>query len=281
MVAPYGSAAATLNLPLTQSAPGRFSVTATATTGGNVLVAVFGPAAGVIHFDNVLVERSATANRYFDGNTSGAAWDGAANASTSWVSTRPGVAPVPPTVTLGAGAGAYTFSGLTTGAGYTFTVTANGASGSAPPATVDGYTLPDSPLNLAAVPGKNTVALTWDDVPGASTYTVNRNGGAASAACTADATAGCTDTGLADATSYSYTVTAYGPGGSSLASTPAVVVVTRPARAGNLHRNRVRHDHHPHLGGGARHHHRVPGLPVRRRVHPRRVRPSPPPPPAS
>ena len=129
MVAPYGSPAVTLALPLTQTTTGRFSLTTTATTAGNVLVAVFGPTAGAIHFDNVLVERTSSSNRYFDGNAAGANWDGAANASTSRVVTRPGVAPAPASVALGVGATSYTFTGLTGGAGYTFTATANGANG--------------------------------------------------------------------------------------------------------------------------------------------------------
>jgi len=84
------------NLPLTQVAPGRFSVTATATATATAVAYVAGQASGVFHFDNVLLEKAAVAGTYFDGSTAAAgdytyAWTGTANASTSTQS-APGVA---------------------------------------------------------------------------------------------------------------------------------------------------------------------------------------------
>jgi hypothetical protein len=91
-----GTAAATASLPLTQASPGRFSVTATAVSSGTVNAAVFAGAAlgDVLHFDNVLIEKSATAGTYFDGSTAATpvtvyAWSGTPNASTSTASPAP------------------------------------------------------------------------------------------------------------------------------------------------------------------------------------------------
>lgn len=72
-------------LPLTQEVPERFAVVATATTSGQLQYALVGGTVptDTMFFDNVLVEKSATLNPYFDGSTFGSGWTGAANASSS------------------------------------------------------------------------------------------------------------------------------------------------------------------------------------------------------
>jgi hypothetical protein len=91
-----GAALATTALPLTQGAAQRFSVTATAVSTGSAILGVFaGAGAGdVFHFDNVLIEKAATAGTYFDGSTAAAggyayAWSGTVNESTSTASPAP------------------------------------------------------------------------------------------------------------------------------------------------------------------------------------------------
>lgn len=79
-----GGVAVTLNLPLNQVSPTRFSITTTANgSGTDVLVALFAPTTGYAYFDNVLIEKTSVALPYFDGSTYGAAWTGTPNASTS------------------------------------------------------------------------------------------------------------------------------------------------------------------------------------------------------
>lgn len=85
-----GAVTQTTALPLTQSSPGRYSVTsAPAVTAGNIILAVFGPTTGgSIIFDNVLIEKSTVAGTYFDGGTAAKgdfinAWLGTINASAS------------------------------------------------------------------------------------------------------------------------------------------------------------------------------------------------------
>ena len=84
-----GSAGVYTSLPLTQVAPGRYSVTATAVSAGAAVCAIYSGSAlaDVVHFDNVLIEKSATPGPYFDGDTPDTAhmyaWTGAAPDSTS------------------------------------------------------------------------------------------------------------------------------------------------------------------------------------------------------
>ena len=103
-----GSLVTRFYLPKTQTTAGRFSVTATVIGSGNAQTAlVSGDAADVIFFDNVLLERSATAGTYFDGSSLGGVWAGTPNASTSTQTTHSGGMSEPlsePLSTIGGGA---------------------------------------------------------------------------------------------------------------------------------------------------------------------------------
>ncbi|MGV8847085.1 beta strand repeat-containing protein [Tessaracoccus sp.] len=160
--APTGAVAATTSLPLTQVAPGRYSVTMTAATAGTITAGVYAPTgAGVIHFDNVLIEKTLTAGTYFDGNTPTATWDGASNASSSHLTvnantltwTAPAGATSYDLYRVGTAAPIYTGTALTFddkarpwGTSSQYYMTASNAGGaSANSNTVTLATTPDSP----------------------------------------------------------------------------------------------------------------------------------------
>ena len=103
-----------------------------------------------------------------------------------------------------------------------------GAPPVAPPATPSG--LSATPQWAASCPkcagmAMPHIVLAWNAVPGAASYTVYRDG-----AKTQDALAssGWTDMAVVSGHSYTYTVTATGPGGESLPSAPASAVAPSP-----------------------------------------------------
>ncbi|MGV8910285.1 MAG: hypothetical protein ACOH1Y_14985, partial [Propionicimonas sp.] len=117
--------------------------------------------AGVIHFDNVLIEKTLTAGTYFDGNTPTATWDGASNASSSHLTanantltwTAPAGATSYDLYRVGTAAPIYTGTALTFddkarpwGTSSQYYMTASNAGGaSANSNTVTLATTPDSP----------------------------------------------------------------------------------------------------------------------------------------
>lgn len=82
-------AAVMYSLPLTQTTPGRFSVTVSSAEGTTGMIcAVFGATTGDIWIDNILIEQGPSAMPYFDGSTPAVGdytyqWTGLVNASTS------------------------------------------------------------------------------------------------------------------------------------------------------------------------------------------------------
>ena len=129
-----------------------------------------------------------------------------------------------------------TFSGLTNGTTYTFTVTAtnrvgtgNGTSATATPATV-----PDAPTNVAATSNNDSSStITWS-APNSNggavvtSYTVAiAPSGSVPANCVATTALSCTVVGLTNGTTYTFTVTAanrVGSGaGASATGTPGTV----------------------------------------------------------
>ncbi len=133
--------------------------------------------------------------------------------------------------------------GLTNGTAYTFTVAAHNAVGlgaAAGPITVT-PAIPAQvpPTNVLASPGNASATVTWTAAPGATSYTVTSTpaGGVATISGTS-----ANVTGLTNGTSYTFSVVAVGPGGSSVpAVSPAVtptstfitqhIKVTRPEGA--------------------------------------------------
>jgi len=124
---------------------------------------------------------------------------------------------------------------------------------------------PTTPAGLTATAGSGNIALNWNDVANASSYTVTGCG----ATFTTLVSSG-TCSGLTNGTTYNVTVTATGPGGTSTAATATATPVAPP-----LHAHRAdshghqRHDrpqlerrHQRHVV----HRHRL-----RRDVHHRRV----------
>jgi fibronectin type 3 domain-containing protein len=120
----------------------------------------------------------------------------------------------------------FTDMGLVNGTSYIWTVVAtNGTAQSAASAPLSATPVapaPAAPTGLAATPGNTQVALTWTAVATATSYKVYRNG----VFVASSATTSFTDTGLTNATVYTYYVTAVaatteGPASSSVSATPA------------------------------------------------------------
>ncbi|VAX32081.1 hypothetical protein MNBD_NITROSPIRAE01-1886 [hydrothermal vent metagenome] len=81
---------------------------------------------------------------------------------------------------------------------------------------------PAAPQNISAIPGDQEVNLTWDAVDGAESYTVywsdTGNVTTADTAISSLSTESFSHSGLANGTTYSYIISALGPGGEGLVS---------------------------------------------------------------
>jgi fibronectin type 3 domain-containing protein len=96
---------------------------------------------------------------------------------------------------------------------------------------LDGITAPDAPANLQATAGDGSVALTWDAVTGADTYTVKRattSGGPYTDVGTGLTAASYSDTTVTNGTTYYYVVSATNTAGESADSTEATATPEAP-----------------------------------------------------
>ena len=97
--------------------------------------------------------------------------------------------------------------------------------------------LPPAPANLIAVAGNATVALSWNAVGVATSYTVKRLVGGVLTAIASSSVNSYTDNTVVDGITYYYVVTAVDPSGESAPSNQAVATPTEPivliAVAGN------------------------------------------------
>ena len=124
-----------------------------------------------------------------------------------------------------------TFTGLTIGTFYTFTVIAENAAGDSPSSTpsnsVEATTVPDAPTNVNGTASNAQVALTWvapvsDGGIPITGYTVTSSPLVTTPAACSDVNAlGCTFTGLTNGTTYTFTVVATNPNGDSVPSAPS------------------------------------------------------------
>ena len=127
-----------------------------------------------------------------------------------------------------------TISSLTNESNYNFEVQARNSNGAGPAATASAMpmaTLPATPANLRSTQtGPTEIGLTWDAVPGATAYELQRrvNSGVWTSLSGVSGTSH-TDTGLDPSTAYDYEVRARNTAGPSAWS--AVVTVTTEAPA--------------------------------------------------
>ncbi|CAB4548564.1 unannotated protein [freshwater metagenome] len=130
-----------------------------------------------------------------------------------------------------------TFSGLTNGTVYTFTLIATNIAGSsiasASSNSVTPVTVPDAPTNVTATAGDAQIDLTWlaPTVDGGSAITgytvVSSPAITAPVACTATTSLNCTFTGLTNGTAYTFTVIAINTVGNSLLSVASAATTPR------------------------------------------------------
>ena len=131
----------------------------------------------------------------------------------------------------------YVDAGIPNGEAQTYTVVAVGvthpSSASSPVVATPVAPAPSAPTGVLATPGDRQIVLTWAAPAGATSYRVYRNG--FSVATTVVPTF--TDTGLTNATSYTYTVVAYtvnSPASGASSAIIAAPVATAPAAPSNL-----------------------------------------------
>ncbi|HTQ37169.1 MAG TPA: hypothetical protein VMH77_09045 [Steroidobacteraceae bacterium] len=158
-------------------------------------------------------------------------WSAVSGATTYSVyrSTSAGVAETTANrIAAGLNSVAYTDTGLTNGITYHYAVTASNSGGesgeSSEVAATPQPAKPNAPAGLGANPGSTQVALAWNAISGATSYSVYRSTAAGVAVTAANRvasglnSAAYTDMGLANDTTYYYVVTASNAGGESAAS---------------------------------------------------------------
>jgi Tol biopolymer transport system component len=148
--------------------------------------------------------------------------------------------------TTALGSTSYRDSGLSESTTYSYRVTATGSAGDAGPAgPIAATTLPAAPTNLsAAVSGPQRITLRWlDHSSGESEFRIERStdGGATwptvlrlSSVVGSGSWVTYLDGGLTPGLTYTYRVSAIGPGGASSPAGPVAVLLAVPAAPGNL-----------------------------------------------
>jgi hypothetical protein len=166
-----------------------------------------------------------------------------------------------PYTSVGTGISGTAFSdtGVTNGVTYYYKVAASGAGGTsawsgvasatpqapAPtpaPNPAPKPTLPAAPTGLTATPGDAQVALAWNPVPGAQTYTVRRAtgpGGPYTVIASGLTGLSYIDQGVANGTTYYYVVTATGSAGDSTPSAEVSAKPTAPPRPSGHHKRYI------------------------------------------
>ena len=140
-------------------------------------------------------------------------------------------------VLAGSTGSAATFSGLTPGQRYFFTVTGLDAGGSsAASAEAIGTVIPSPPTGLAATPGNGSASLSWTASPGATSYVVYQ-GTSSGAEGSSPVMSGIPSpsasiTGLKNGTTYYFTVAAVDAGGTSGSSNQASALPAGPRGGG-------------------------------------------------
>lgn len=130
----------------------------------------------------------------------------------------------------------YVDTGLDNGSAYAYTVVATNVAGWSPVSAevvgVPTAVAPSAPFDVVAAPGDASVHLAWTAVPSATSYEVYRNGTLVGSPTAPEFV----DAGLANGTSYSYTVKALNGLTASTPSVavPATPVATAPAAPTNL-----------------------------------------------
>jgi len=126
----------------------------------------------------------------------------------------------------------YTDTGLVNGTTYYYVVSAVNAAGesgnSVQASATPQVPAPSAPTGLAATSGNQQATLSWTASSGATSYNVKRSttsGGGYSTVANVSST-GCTDTGLANGTTYYYVVSAVNAGGESANSSEVSVTPT-------------------------------------------------------
>jgi len=146
-----------------------------------------------------------------------------------------GTTPIAPGVTDSS----YVITGLTNGKTYYFQVTATNAWGTSPSSNEVSATPnppPTTPVDLVAVPGNATIALSWSPSTAATAYNIYRTTNGPGTEGTAIyklriPTTSFTDTNLVNGITYYYTVAAYSPIGTSAQSVEASAMPLAPPAA--------------------------------------------------
>ena len=131
------------------------------------------------------------------------------------------------------GATTGTVTGLVNGSAYSFTVTAANALGTSPASSPSGsvtpMTIPQAPTGVGAQAGNAEAIVTWiaptnNGGSAITRYTVTASPGGRSATTTGAGAGAATVSGLANNTSYTFSITASNAAGTSLGSSPSPAI---------------------------------------------------------
>jgi len=142
----------------------------------------------------------------------------------------------PATISVGGNTTTATVTGLTNGTSYAFTVVATNSAGSGPASSsspsVVPFGLPGPPSNVAATAGNQQAAVSWTPADSNGSritgYAVTASPGGVTVTVGGSSTRA-TLTGLANGTSYTFTVVATNAAGNGSASQPSAAVVPTAA----------------------------------------------------